>query len=337
MISAGGDGIVRVWDAGRTQAWTAPAQGYSVDFNSDGRLIVGSGAVDGVVRVWDASTGRLRASLPGRPGFALARFSPVDDTVVIIGDQKTVRTWRIGEEAAEDVAKLRPGRVGNAASFDDTGQRIVYADDESTIVVHDLRSGKETRLGGYRDQIWDVRFSPDGNHVAAASEMAAVLVWRLDRPQKPERVLRGDFGHVSTLAYSADGERIAAVGEDRTVRVWSARGGPETVLRGHEQDVTGIAFTRDGRRLISSSGDGTVRLWDVRGGESLATLDSDNGPLYHLAVSRDGKIATLGDQAVRVFRCDVCGDLAQVRAIARSRAARLLTPGERRRFLAPAP
>jgi hypothetical protein len=40
---------------------------------------------------------------------------------------------------------------------------------------------------------------------------------------------------------------------------------------------------------------------------------------------------------VRVFRCDVCGDLSQVRAIARSRAARLLTAGERRRFLAPAP
>jgi WD40 repeat protein len=101
--------------------------------------------------------------------------------------------------------------------------------------------------------------------------------------------------------------------------------------------VTGIAFTHDGRRVITSSGDGTVRLWDVRGGESLAVLDSGNGPLYHLAMSRDGKIATLGDKAVRVFRCDVCGDLAQVRATARSRAARLLTAGERRRFLAPAP
>ena len=142
---------------------------------------------------------------------------------------------------------------------------------------------------------------------------------------------------MSTLAYSPDGKRIAAVGEARTVRVWSSRGGPETVLRGHEQDVTGIAFTRDGRRVLSSSGDGTVRLWDVRGGESLAVLDSGNGPLYHLAMSRDGRIATLGDHAVRVFRCDVCGDLAQLRALARSRAARLLSPEERRRFFSSEP
>jgi WD40 repeat protein/DNA-binding SARP family transcriptional activator len=337
VISAGGDGTVRIWDAGRTQAWTAAAQAYSIDFNNDGRLLVGSGAADGTLRVWDASTGRLRTSLAGRPGFELARFSPRDDSVVIIGDRDTVRIWRIGEEAARDVAKLRPGRVGNAASFDGTGQRIVYADDESRILVHDLRSGTETPLGGHRDQFWDVRFSPDGRRVAAASEKGALVLWRLDRPAAPERVLRGHVGHAATLAFSPDGERIATAGEDRTVRVWRSRGGRETVLRGHEQDVTGVAFTRDGRRVLSSSGDGTVRLWDVRGGESLAVLDPGDWPLYHLALSRDGKIGTLADRMVRTFRCDVCGDVAELRALARSRAARTLTPEEKLRFLASAP
>ena len=260
-------------------------------------------------------------------GSSSRRFSPRADSLVIIGDQPTVRVWRIGDPAARDVAKLRPGHLGNAAGFDDTGQRIVYADDESRIVVHDLRSGAETPLGGYRDQVWDVRFSPDGRHVAAATEKGALVVWDLDRPAKPERVLRGHKGHVATLAYSPGGGRIATAGEDRTIRVWSSRGGRETVLRGHEQDLTGVAFTRDGRRVLSSSGDGTVRLWDVRGGEALAVLDSGNGPLYHLAVSADGKIGTLGDQVVRVSRCDVCGSVAQLRALARSRATRSLTPG----------
>jgi WD40 repeat protein/DNA-binding SARP family transcriptional activator len=338
VISAGDDGRVRIWEAGRMQSWRAPAQAYAIDFNSDGQLIVGSGADDGTVRVWDASTGRLRASLAGRPRFTLARFSPRSDSIVIVGDpQQSVQVWRPGEAAARDVAKLRAGRAGNAASFDDTGQRIVYADDESRIYVHDLRSGAKTALRGFRDQIWDVRFSPDDRRVAAASEKGAVLVWRLDRPGQPERVLRGHDGYVATLAYSPNGERLASVGEDRTVRVWSSRAGRGAVLRGHDQDVTGVAFTRDGRRLITSSADGTVRLWDAPGGESLAVLDSGAGALYHLALSRDGRIATLGDQTVRVFKCEVCGTLAQVRATARSRAARSFTPEEKRRFLAAAP
>jgi WD40 repeat protein len=337
VISAGGDGTVRIWDAGRTQSWTAPSQAYAIDFSGDGRLVAASGADDGAVRVWNASTGSPHASLPGPPGFELARFSPRGDSLVIVGDQPTVRVWQVGDPTARDVAKLRPGHVGNAASFDDTGQRIVYADDESRIVVRDLRSGIETPLGGYRDQVWDVRFSPDGRHVAAATEKGPLVVWNLDRPAKPERVLRGHAGHVATLAYSPDGERIATAGEDRTIRVWSSRGGDETVLRGHEQDLTGVAFTGDGRRVLSSSGDGTVRLWDIRGGEALAVLDSGSGPLYHLALSSDGKIGTLGDQMVRVSRCDVCGNVAQVRKLARTRAARSLTPEEKRRFLASVP
>jgi WD40 repeat protein len=226
--------------------------------------------------------------------------------------------------------------VGNAASFDGTGQRIVYADDESRVVVQDLRSGQETALGGVRDQIWDVRLSPDGRHVAAASEKGALVIWRIDRPEAPEHLLRGHAGHVATLAYSPRGDRLVTAGEDRTIRVWNSTGGKGTILRGHEQDVTGVAFTRDGRRVLSSGGDGAVRLWDA-GGEPLGVLDSNNGALYHLAVSSDGKIGALGDRSVRVFRCDVCGTAADVRALARTRAARTLTPEERRRFLASAP
>jgi WD40 repeat protein/DNA-binding SARP family transcriptional activator len=338
LISVGGDGVARIWDAGRTQSWRAPEQAYAIDFSSDGRLIVGSGGEDGTVSAWETATGRLVDSLPGRPRFTLARFSPRDESVVIVGDpQKTVQLWRIGEDAPRDVARLRRDRAGNAASFDDTGQRIVYADDKSRVVVHDLRSGGETILGGLRDQVWDVRFSPDGMHVAAATDSGAVVVWSLNQPETPEHVLDGHEGYVVTLAYSPDGKRLASVGEDRTVRVWRATGGRGRVLRGHDQDVTGVAFTRDERRVITSSADGTVRLWDVRGGESLAVLDSGTGPLYHLALSRDGRIATLGDQAVRVFRCDVCGTLAEVRALARSRAARSFSQEEKRRFVTVAP
>jgi WD40 repeat protein len=102
------------------------------------------------------------------------------------------------------------------------------------------------------------------------------------------------------------------------------------VLRGHEDEVTTAIFTADGRRVLSSSIDGTVRLWDPRGGDALAVLQSGSGEVYDVALSTDGRIATLNEgNVVRVFDCEVCGSLDEVRATARSRVARRLTPEQR--------
>ena len=137
---------------------------------------------------------------------------------------------------------------------------------------------------------------------------------------------------MNSVAYSRDG-RIVTAGVDRTVRVWGPRGSPTVVLRGHDDEVTTAIFTDDGTQVLSSSIDGTVRLWDARGGDALAVLQSGGGELYDVALSRDGRIATLGEgEVVRVFECEVCGSLDEVRALARSRVARPLTPEERRRF-----
>lgn len=146
------------------------------------------------------------------------------------------------------------------------------------------------------------------------------MVWRLDRPDKPERRLPGNLEEINALAYNREGQ-IAAAGADRTIRIWTPQKKTAVVLRGHGEDVTTVVFTRGGQRVVSASQDGTVRLWDARGGEPLATLDAGKDAVYDLALSRDGQIATLGkDDVVRVFPCDVCGSLDQVRALAHSHA-----------------
>jgi WD40 repeat protein len=221
----------------------------------------------------------------------------------------------------------------NAARFDPTGRRVIYVDARGAITVHDLRTGRDIALGGAPRDVYDAQVSPDGAHAAAGTESGRILVWRLDRPARPQRTLTGHRGHVNSIAYARDG-RIVSAGADRTVRVWDPGGGRPVVLRGHDDEVTTAVFSRDGRRVLSASNDGTLRLWDARGGEPLAVLESGTGPLYDVAVSRDGRIATLGKgEVVRVFRCAVCGGLAQVRALARAHGARPLSTQERQRLL----
>ena len=294
------------------------------------------------MRVWDTTTGQVHATLDGAPGYMTGRFSPTADEVVIASDPDEevvgidepagVRVWPFSQTKAQVVAAL-PGRRGmNVARFDSTGTRVVYVDANGVLIVHDLGSGDEITARGAPKTVYDAQLSPDGSRVAAATERGEILVWRLDRPDEPERVLDGHRGEVNAIAYSADG-RIVSAGADRTVRVWGPRGTATGVLRGHDDAVTTAVFTRDGRRVLSSSSDGTVRLWDARGGDALAVLQSGGTEVYDVALSSEGRIATLSEgEVVRVFECEVCGTLDEVRALARSRVARPLNSEERQRL-----
>jgi WD40 repeat protein/DNA-binding SARP family transcriptional activator len=334
VVSAGDDGTARIWDAGDGLAWVVPSTAFNIDFSRDGRLIA-SGSLDGSVRVWDTGAGKLQASAGGPGGYTTGEFSPAKDEILIGSDGRHgVAIWPVPGDEVFQFAEIPKGRGMNVARFDATGDRVVYVDTEGEITVRDFVADREVKFGGGPADVWDAQLSPDGAHLAAVPDQGEVLIWRLDRPAQPERKLEGHRGKVLALAYSRDG-RIVTAGGDRTVRVWDPRGGAELVLRGHQDEVSSALFSRDGARILSSSQDGTLRLWDARTGAQLAVLRSNEDELYDVALSADGKIATLGKgEVVRVFPCEVCGSLEQVRALARSRGARPLTAEERERFLA---
>jgi WD40 repeat protein len=335
VLSAGDDGTVRIWDAGRTQTFKVPSLTHGIDFNRDGRRIASS-SDDGTVRVWDTSTGLLLDELPGPGKFMTAKFSPTSDMLAIASNAaRDVRVWPVSAESAETVVELPAGRMSMSARFDPSGRRIVYSDTKSAIVVLDLESGREVTLRDGLRPVYDAHFSPDGARVAAIGEKPQVHIWRVDRPDRPEQVLEGHRGNIATLDFSQDG-RVATAGSDHTVRITDPSDESAVVLQGHTDEVHTATFTPDGTRVLSASPDGTLRLWDSRTGVLLAVLQSGQA-LYDVAVSDAGTIATLGlGEIVRVFRCEVCGSLDQVRALAASRGPRPLTAEERRVFLASA-
>ena len=306
---------------------------YNIDFNRDGRLIA-SASEDGTVRVRDTATGRPRASLDGPGGYTAVKFSPAGDSLAVLSDGVSrVREWPLSEDDADVVVQRPKGSGMNGVRYDPSGERIVYVDAKGRVAVRNLKSGDEATLGGSPKVIYSAVFSPDGEHVAASAERGDVLIWRRGRWSKPERVFRAHRGDVNTLAYAPDG-RIVTGGTDRTVRIWGPRGGAPLVLRGHEDEITTAVVSDDGTRVLTSSQDGTARIWDAHSGAELAVLQSGQGEIYDAAMSRDGKIATLGKgEVVRVFTCDVCGSIDRVRALALSRAPRSLTARERRQFL----
>jgi WD40 repeat protein/DNA-binding SARP family transcriptional activator/energy-coupling factor transporter ATP-binding protein EcfA2 len=335
VVSTGEDGSVRMWDAGNAQAWALPAAGTSAGFDRAGSRVV-TGSDDGTARIYDAATGRLQSSLPGQAGAVMAAFSPTSDEVMVL-DASGVRLWRGSGDAARGVIKPPEGAEMSSAVFDASGNHItwVYVDDVPGAVVHDLVARTDVRLGGLPPDAYQAALAPDGRYAVVLGD-SHFLAWRMDRPERPERALTGHTGPVNDVAFGDDGQMVTA-GSDHTVRVWDSRGRTTAVMRGFQDELTKALFADHDRQVLADSLDGTVRLFDARTGEALAVIDAPEAELYDLALSHDGRIATLGSgEVVRVAPCDFCGSLRQVSARALSRHPRPLTVAERRAFLSSA-
>jgi WD40 repeat protein len=214
--------------------------------------------------------------------------------------------------------------------FDAALERYARSDDHGNVSVRRVDGDAElTRLTGLGRAAWSLRFSPDGQFLAAMADHHRAVVWHIDtgrvavkapagsmdfRPDgrqiaiaQPDgtialfelpsgrevRRLRKTAAPVSALAFSPGGDRLAVCEmQDGSGVEIRDPGKDEVVTTLPVPQARAAAWQPDGELLAVACGDNRIHLWDVRaeGGRYFGRLEGHESAVTEVAFNHAGTL-----------------------------------------------
>jgi toxoflavin biosynthesis protein ToxC len=157
---------------------------------------------------------------------------------------------------------------------------------------------------GHAAPVTHVTLRSDGQRLASCSYDGTALVWdtarAVPRPLhrlRHRRLVNASAWNPVTL------NLLATASADKTVAVWRIPDGDGraqlvNVLARHTDDINAVDWMPDGERLVCVSEDGRATLWDALDGGFLSEVGSHAAHCMAVSVSRDGTVATVGEDGM---------------------------------------
>ncbi|NEA26483.1 WD40 repeat domain-containing protein, partial [Actinomadura bangladeshensis] len=303
-------GEVDVWDlaAGERLHTFDSGEGGSardIRFAVDGMLVVVLTSA-GTIRRLSLETGSKYLFTDEFGAISAFAVNPAGDRI-LIGD--ATGTLRLRDLPVGDILHAWPAHGGkvHAAALSADGRYAAtlgsghpeanrFGAPPNENEIHLWRLGEDrpvwtlpSRTSGER-----LDFSADGRTLFV-SHSPYVGAWDVGTGELRYSVLGRSTGALSDIGvvFGADG-RLAATPDRGSLSVWETGTGQVVRTLSMPETPGAFALSADGAFAVTGA-DRTVRVWDVGSGRCLRTLEGHQGPLYQVALSRDGTLLVTVD------------------------------------------
>ena len=188
----------------------------STEYSPDGSMILSAGD-DGIIRLWDAQNGNQLREITRDGGVRIARFTRDGGQIAAADWDKTAYIFdaNSGEQLVE--LKGHKDQI-LAFAFSHDGNYVYTASYDSTIRKWDLRTGAELLvMNGHTSRVLDLDLSPDDSLLVSGSADTTVRVWDTETGKEQYNYV-GNNEDSNSVAFSADGQSILTASSDETTK-----------------------------------------------------------------------------------------------------------------------
>jgi WD40 repeat protein len=332
-------------------------------YTPDGSQLISAGG-DGTVRTWDAQSGRLTKILVDPNGIAdlprladdrgAGRFSWSADKPTRSIDE-IMKLWAVDLPDAWQPAL----RAATAIALSPDRPTLALGGRDGTIRVLNLKSGRlrYTQAPASCGPVYAICFSSDGKVLATGAGLGTISFWDAHRWQplrkfeagdlpgdfppcantiawgpgntliaRPNnrqdgleildsqsgqvmRVISGNKQRIACASWSPDGTLLAAGAVNGKALVWDIKSdsnSPFVTFDTHASRVNALAWKPQDQSLITAGEDGKIEIWEPRSGTRAKSIEGYRAPITCMALSHDGQVLAAGSDngVIRLWNAD---------------------------------
>lgn len=221
---------------------------------------------------------------------------------------KAIENMMLGDLMKSDKPwKRHPVRGAGGLVFDPNLERYAHTDDQGNILIRRVSDDQTLAVltGLKKPPAWVIRFSPNGQFLAAKDEPDQLHLWDLRHGSGPSKALGRVCG--SAFDFSPD-SRLVTFGCDGPIHLVNIASGQEINLLDvpapdtNTYSINSIAFHPNGQQVAISSAekDRAVQILNLNDGHSVKILSHPAG-VNGIAWSDDGKLLATACDDFRVY------------------------------------
>jgi WD40 repeat protein len=283
IVSGGDNGTITVWELntgklirtlpGQSGSNVSPYTIISLDISPNGQTLASAGGVDGQdVKLWNLKTGELVRTINRDNWFVKSvAFSP-DGKSLALGYWNTAlgkpQIEVLNFSTGESSYKFQGSSQSNlTVEFSPDGKTLVSGNEDSTIQLWDLGTGKLIRSLNQGEPVKAIAFSQNGKTLLSESLTQTLKIWNLETGELISTPIETTgFVFVNAVAFNPKGEIVASGlgGENGTLNLYDLETGKVIRPLTGSGTVFSLAFTPNGKTLVSGNFNGTITIWQTK-------------------------------------------------------------------------